>query len=219
MKKTETSIVETKHTLLNVLSSNLDFIMLQKGVDIKTLSESTGISLTNLHNIRRGLTNPTLTTLEALANYFNLSVTQLLSSYLSTSQPNNQHVLMDVPIFDLDKISSQDLSKLSSEKFLPVAIPMGENVDQRIVVQLDNNAMHPLYEKGTYFLINFALPLRDGDLVAVKLEGQVTTIRRIFVMGLQMTLFHPVLMKEQGVTVDKDQVKFFGVIEKIIQNL
>jgi transcriptional regulator with XRE-family HTH domain len=219
MKEIKKDIITEKHTLLDILSANLDFMMLQKGGDIKTLSENTGISLTNLHNIRRGLTNPTLTTLEALANYFDLSVAQLLSSYLSKDRPENQYILMSAPIFELEIINRPDLSYLKTEKFLPIAIPRGENLEQRILVQLNNNGMQPLYEKGTYFLINFALPLRDGDLTIIKLGEQITTLRKVFVMGSKITVFHPVLMKEEGLRIEKSEIVLLGVVERIIQNL
>jgi SOS-response transcriptional repressor LexA len=87
------------------------------------------------------------------------------------------------------------------------------------MVQLGNNSMHPLYEKGTYFLVNFSLKMTDGDLVVVKLHDQLATVRKVFIVGLQMKLFHPVLMKEQGVIVDKNDIEYLGVIEKVIQEL
>lgn len=50
-----------------------------KGETLKATSEGTDLSVSYLSDIERGRTNPSLQTLESLANHFGISVTDLLS--------------------------------------------------------------------------------------------------------------------------------------------
>ena len=50
-----------------------------KGETLKATSEGTDLSVSYLSDIERGRTNPSLQTLEALANHFGITVTDLLS--------------------------------------------------------------------------------------------------------------------------------------------
>lgn len=51
----------------------------RKGKTLKEISESTHLSVSYLSDIERGRTNPSLQTLDTLADHFGISVTDLLS--------------------------------------------------------------------------------------------------------------------------------------------
>jgi transcriptional regulator with XRE-family HTH domain len=51
----------------------------KKGETLKVTSEGAELSVSYLSDIERGRTNPSLQTLEALANHFSITVTDLLS--------------------------------------------------------------------------------------------------------------------------------------------
>ncbi|MFC2055644.1 helix-turn-helix domain-containing protein [Chloroflexota bacterium] len=50
-----------------------------KGETLKSTSEGTDLSISYLSDIERGRTNPSLQTLETIANHFDITVTDLLS--------------------------------------------------------------------------------------------------------------------------------------------
>ena len=205
---------------IEVIAQNFEYLMKLKGDDLKRIHENTGISLTNLNNIRKGLTNPTISTLESLAAHFGISINDFLNTQLSKqTHHSKRHILIEVPVLNLENLTGSQWQNLSSQNTLPIAVMAEKASEPRLMIKLGNNSMHPLYEKGTYFLVNLSLTMTDGDLVIIKLHDQLATIRRVFILGLQMKLFHPVLMKEQGTIIDKNDIECLSVIEKVIQEL
>ena len=62
---------------IQLLSSNLCWLMKNKSLDSSFLSEKTGIAVTTINSLKRGVGNPTYSTLVSLSEFFNITISQL----------------------------------------------------------------------------------------------------------------------------------------------
>ena len=69
------------------LTNNLRHLMQRCNIDSTELSKSTGIALTTINGLKRGGGNPTLSTLQTIADFFNVSISQLTENNISNDQP------------------------------------------------------------------------------------------------------------------------------------
>lgn len=199
------------------LSKNLTFLLASKGIETKEIAKATGISATNINNLKRGATNPTLSTIEILANYFSIPLTKLISDDLTNDASKTNHILQELPLLTIDEISEfSGVEIINTKKFRATTIDTETKEQKRFIVQLSNNSMAPLYEKGTLFIINSDLPFTDGDMVLCKSKSGFSSIRKIYVAGEKAILHHPTLT-DSTTTINTSDLIIHGVIEKIVQ--
>ena len=77
---------------ISLLSSNLCWLMKNKPIDSAGLSEKTEIALTTLNSLKRGVGNPTYSTLVALGSFFNVTVSQLTEINLTNDSSLDQRL-------------------------------------------------------------------------------------------------------------------------------
>lgn len=199
-----------------LLSKNLEWLLAIKKIDVKFLAQKTGISVTNLNNIRRNAANPTLETLEAIANYFNLSVSELLENEISEDK-RNAYQLITIPLLEIDQIEDFLEGMWNGEK-VAISVPSNPKNMQRLAIQLKNNSFSPFYEKDTLFILNLNLSPQDGDIVAIKVFESPCVIRKILFNGNNICMYYPTMSDEKPLIENKTNIKIIGVVEKIIKN-
>lgn len=199
------------------LSRNLEHLIATQKLDLKVLSQKSGISITNLNNIRRNVANPTLETLEALANYFGLPVSELIESDLSENRNSTSYKLVAIPLLELDELEAFAKGKWKQNHSIAISVPSHSQEMPRIAIKLNNNAFSPLYEKDTLFILNLEITPQDGDIVAIKIHESPFMIRRIFFVGNKLRIYCPNLLDSNAITEDKRNIKIIGVAEKIIK--
>lgn len=198
------------------LGKNLEYLILIKKIDVRSISDKTGISITNLNNIRRHSANPTLETLGTLANYFNLSVSDLIEKDISNAQNSKGYSLITIPLLEVDELNLLMESKITKEK-IAISIPSHLRDMKRMAITLNNNSFSPIYEKDTLFILNLDLNPQDGDIVVLKLHDSPFMIRKILFSGNKISIFYPTLLDKSLSSEDKEKVHILGVIEKIIK--
>lgn len=201
----------------SILSENIEYLVSSQKVDLKTLSQKSGISITNLNNIRRNVANPTLETLEALANYFGLSVSDLIEKDLSENQNTTQYKLVTMPLLELDELEAFTEGRWRKKQSVAISVQSNLQNMARIAVKLNNNAFSPFYEKDTLFILNLEITPQDGDLVAIKVHESPFMIRKILFVGNKINIYYPTLLDNNPMLEEKDKVKIIGVAEKIIK--
>ena len=200
-----------------VLAKNLTHLMKQKSVDTKELAKTTGISATNINNLKKGATNPTLSTIEILADYFSVPLTKLISDNLSTNTQDSEFILKELPLLTIDEISDFSANNtLATQKTRATTIEFTSKDQNRFIILINNNSMAPLYEKGTIFVINSDLNFTDGDMVLCKAKNGFSSIRKIYIAGEKTILNHPTI-NDSTTTVKTEDLIIHGVIEKIVQ--
>ncbi len=141
--------------------SNVKQLMQKQNIREAGLSRLTGIPLTTLHKILSGKTSdPRISTLQTLANYFEVTVDELYTGVQNTN-------IQSIPI-----LSWGDCTK--DTKFLKSLTPSNwgewlttEHIAKFAYGLISKPSMEPRFPKGTTLIVDPSLTPEDGDLVIV----------------------------------------------------
>lgn len=207
------SITKKANSTLNSihLTNNLRYLMQKKGVDAAELSQFTGVALTTINSLKRGVGNPTLSTLQTIAEFFNVTLGQLTENPLSNNILRNS--LTKIPLLELQEISAFLESKDNFKNTLSIEAER-HNV---FGVKIANNFMAPIFEKGTIFVICPDLQPQDGDIVLVEFNNQLPCFRKIFIED-EACVFSPVSDMIGSEIFKSKNFTIHGTVIKAIQN-
>jgi len=213
LKKT-VDINEGKQNIdLDFIARQLKTLMLKSNISTKLLSDTTGISISAINNLKRGEGNPTIGTLCSLANFFNIAVGEFLGI---ESNVETLKQVIPLNVYDLRHANNRKshfiLNSIMIEK------PKNANFNNSFGVVINNNSLQPLYEKGTIFIVSLHQPVIDGDIVVVSIHNNTNSIKRCFLKNNSIFLKNITLSGE----VDKyqrNEVKILGMVLQIIQNI
>ncbi|WP_028389167.1 helix-turn-helix domain-containing protein [Legionella fairfieldensis] len=196
----------------NHLTNNLRYLMQKSGIDAAELSKSTGIALTTINGLKRGAGNPTLSTLQTISDFFNITIGQLTENILSDNHGKNN--LVEVPLLEIQEIN--DLLFNFDNVKTKIAVEV-EKSNSLFAIKLSNNSLAPFFEKGTIFIICPEFRPQDGDIVLVQFNDQLPCFRKIFIEG-EAYIFSPVSeMLGSEISKSKNFI-IHGVVTKAIQN-
>lgn len=127
------------------LAENLQKLIRERRLRMSDVARETGISPPVIHRLCAGTTlNPNVETLRPLADFFNVSINQLISHECITYQPR---------IHSLNIVSWDELLHTS---FFSI-----------YALKVEDSAMHPQFMKNTIILVDPQLNPNDHDYVIV----------------------------------------------------
>ncbi|MGC1183157.1 S24 family peptidase [Legionella sp.] len=209
------SIITKKNTTVlnsNNLSNNLCYLMQKSGIDAAELSKSTGIALTTINGLKRGTGNPTLSTLQTISDFFDITIGQLTESTISNNNLNCNFV--EIPLLEIQEIHE---FIPHYDKFKATISIKAEKNNTFFAIRISNNSMAPHFEKGTVFVVCPELQAQDGDIVLVQFNNQLPCFRKIFIED-ESCIFSSV-SEIIGSEISKSKnFTIHGVVTKAIQN-
>lgn len=198
----------------NILSNNLLYLIQNKGTDIAELSKSTGIALTTLNGLKRGGGNPTLSTLQAISEFFKISIGQLTETNISLEKSRKINI-MEVPLLEIHEL--QEFFVSSNNFKVKIAIEIERSSSIFFAVKVSNSSMSPYFEKGTIFIISPEFQPQDGDIALVQFKNQLPCFRKLFIEG--DTFIFTSVVEMLGHEISKSSnYQILGVVSKAIQN-
>lgn len=202
-------IALSKHT---PLSNNLNRLMTEKNIDTAILSQKTNIAVTTINALRRGVGNPTLDTITTLARFFKLSISELAENTIKERAKNH---VRHIPLLSFKTLPQY----LRSKKYIDTALmPSDAYLDETcFAITLDNNALHPFFEKGSVFIISPTEDAMDGDMVLVKFNEDNYCLRRAYLES-DYYFFKPIATTLRSHESHSQQYKIIGVVLKAIQH-
>lgn len=194
------------------LAKNLAKLMIDKGINTKMLNSLTGISVTAINALKRGQGNPTLGTLLELSKVFNLTLDELVGDLPDSNKSAGQE-LVNIPIYNINQFP------LSSNSVCNGYIKLAHsehNESNLFAVEITNNALQPLYEKGSLFVISSSQNYTDGDILLIIKDDRKPCLRKIYMTG-DVPTFHYLSLEAQPHSFKHFEI--LGVVIKIIQSL
>lgn len=204
-----TVLKQPEYHELITLGENLNRLMFEKKVDSKEVSALTGISVSSLNALKRGEGNPTLGTLVALANFFDVRIDQLIAANM-----RHQSSAQLIPVYDLQNVHQG--KKVSPKTHVSLKIEADMDGDDYFAVKIDNASLMPFFDKGSIFILSNQKPYSDGDMVLVRINNEYNVLRKVFVKNKGL-LFHYIALDAKPHTYDQYQV--LGIVCKVIHNL
>lgn len=200
---------------LSILANNLRRLMHDANIDSSELSKRTGIALTTVNGLRRGVGNPTLSTLYQLAEFFDVTVGQLAESNISKST-NKLKQTYEVPLLSIDELTIFLSDKSKFKDTITTEIESWKQ-DSYYAIKINNSAMSPLFEKGTIFVLSQDSNVYDGDIALVQFDKQNPCFRKIFIEGSSY-FFKPVSEAISDNPIKIDNFIIHGIVIKAIQH-
>lgn len=205
----------TDETDIGILASNLRSLMNTFNIDSSELSKKTGIALTTINGLKRGAGNPTLSTLYQLAEFFDVSIGHLTEKNLSVTG-KTARIVYEIPLLILDELpeflKNQNKYKNSISTELDVWKP-----NKYYAIKVNNNAMTPLFEKGSIFVITQDAHVHDGDIVLVQFDQHLPCFRKVFIEG-RSYFFKPISEIIGDNIVKDNNFTIHGIVIKAIQH-
>lgn len=200
---------------IGMLASNLRTLMNTFNVDSSELSKKTGIALTTINGLKRGTGNPTLSTLHQLAEFFDVSIGQLTEKNLSATSQRTR-IVYEIPLLILDELS-EFLSNQNKYKSTISTELDAWKPNKYYSIRINNNAMSPLFEKGSIFVVAKDIHIHDGDIVLVQFEQHPPCFRKIFIEG-KSYFFKPISELIGGNVIKDNKFTIHGIVIKAIQH-
>lgn len=196
-------------------AKNLVYLMSQKGIDIAALGEATQLGTATIGSLRRGVGNPTLSTLLSLSKFFNVSLSELTEIDLAHQQFKPNHCAREIPLVkinDLNKFLDQTLTH--SETYT-TEIEAGQG-GSYFAVLVNNDSLYPQFSMGTVFIIAENEDPYDGDTVLVKIGHHAPCFRKILIDGDNF-LFSPIAIENDVTPSIYQNYKLIGVVLKAVK--
>ncbi|MCX7120176.1 MAG: helix-turn-helix domain-containing protein [Gammaproteobacteria bacterium] len=177
--------IQNIKSIHKILIANLHHFIEKEKIHEAELSRQTGIPQPTLHKILAGTTtDPRISTLQTLANYFGVTLDMLFSNQ---ALKNNQGLSIgkSIPLISWsDCLKSREIIKnISSSNHDQWIISDDYPSDQRYALKSRANT-EPQFPRGSIFIVDAKTPPSDGDLVIVHYpETKEATLRELSIDG------------------------------------
>jgi SOS-response transcriptional repressor LexA len=200
---------------IGILANNLRRLMHKFNIDASDISKKTGIALTTINGLKRGVGNPTLSTLHLLAEFFNVSIGQLTETNL-TDDVKSSRTVYEIPLLVLDELLIFLKDKNKFKNTISTELDSWKP-DKYYAIKINNNAMTPLFEKGSVFVIIHDTQVHDGDIVLIQFDKHPPCFRKVFIEG-KSYFFKPISEIIGNNTIKHNDFAIHGIVIKAIQH-
>lgn len=205
--------------LMKKLSENIRALMSELRITESELARRTGVGQPVVHRIASGETdNPKVATLSPIANYFAVSISQLvgdeplpLNRIPGTYNPGTQG-WVQIPLLDWEQALEWPAvnSYQKPTRSISVDLNVGENA---YALTIKDTTMEPRFPEGTIIIIDPTVQPTDRDYAVVQVDGfKLPTFKQILIDG-QMVYLKPLNADFKTIPLDKGY-KFLG---KVVQ--
>lgn len=171
---------------------NLKYYASQRDLSLIKLAEKAGMSDNALYRYNQGV-EPKLKTLEKLAAVLKVPISKLSDKYKDKDYiPKNAIIynaaeMTNLPILGEIACGSPILAKQNIEGYIPISskvLPEGNN----FWLRCDGDSMYPTIHDGALVLIHQQPEVESGEIAAVLLNDNETTLKRVQYQGDQVIL-------------------------------
>lgn len=197
-----------------LLRINIRRLMQEKGINEADLARNAELPAATLHKILSGKTeDPRASTLTALANYFRISVDELLTGIVATkpiSEDMNTSV-QSYPVLTWHECINvpnilNTLTVSNWEKWIA-----GKAISKKAYALTSKPSMEPYFLNGTMLIIDLTITAKDGDIVVVHYPStNEATIRKLISDGPTIRL-QSLNLSEPPSNLN-EEIKFLGAL-------
>lgn len=165
--------------------------------------------------MRRGVGNPTLATIIAMAQFFEVSLSELTEIDLE-KQANSHKRAKTIPLINLNEIDA------FVDKTLDVYDTYTTEVDifgkkNFFAISINNDYLYPQLSSGTICIVSKDSSPYDGDIALVKINNYAPCFRRVYIED-QGFLFTAISLEQDAVPSNYKCYTIVGILIKIIKN-
>ncbi|HEY0209455.1 XRE family transcriptional regulator [Acerihabitans sp.] len=204
-----------EHEALLTIGKNLVYLMSKRGIDSTELSTLTGLGTATINSMRRGIGNPTLITIVALAQFFEVSLSEFTDIDIER-QEITQKKIKTLPLIKFNGLNAFLDEILDTYDTYTTELCVFENNDC-FAININNDSLYPQFSSGTICIVKRDNLPNDGDIVLVKINNSTPCFRRVFIEDAGY-FFTAVSIYQDVVPSAYKCFSIVGVIIKIIRN-
>lgn len=188
---------------MSSFSFNLAQLLEKNNLTISQLAEEINVTISTLSKLINGkVEDPRATTLKQLAQYFNISIDELLGII---PFQNTKELQKNIPILSIEQLSQPDkVNNVMSYKNIHL---VGLNPQECFISYIDSPAMYPLFDKNTLIVFHKTSHIQHGQYVLCRLfQSNEILLRQISIDGT-CRILQPLNNDFQNVKLEeKDQI-------------
>lgn len=215
MQNSDVKIQQNDNETLITLGKNLSHLMIKKGVDSAFLSNVTGLGVATINSLRRGSGNPTLATIVSLAQFFDVSLSELTEIDLVRQQITLNRV-RSMPLIKMGEIERYLDNALKNHAIYSTEIDATEN-HSVMAILINNDSLYPHFSSGTICIISLEEEPCDGDIVLIKINDFTPCFRRVYIEDDNL-LFNTIILEHDVKPSSYKNAKILGILLKAIKN-
>ncbi|MBP9722784.1 MAG: helix-turn-helix domain-containing protein [Gammaproteobacteria bacterium] len=206
---------QDKLSLIDNLQKNLKYLIKKYNLDNESLAKCTGLASSTIASLRTRATNPTILTLQPLADFFNITIDQLISQdYTSQEQQNsniNNQAVINIPLININMVPEWPTGNVNILDYITTS---GKINSRCFALRLDSEVLMPNYQKNTVLIIDPYKTAEDSNIVILSIENKQLTYRQVFIDG--MVLYFKPVNTEFGSLEVISNYKIYGVVVRAI---
>lgn len=198
------------------LGLNLKNLLHNEMISENELARRTGVSQQIINRILSGEnTNPKIATLSPLANYFMITISQLIGEELSSSEKKthtNQSDLQKIPLIEWNNLETLTISNsvliTASNKLLIDLQP----TEGMFAVKMQGNSMEPKFSNDTLLIFDLNKTPVNADFVLLSSSGEVTLRQFFFKQSLSYKKCLNPKYKDYKLSIIHKDSKYLGTL-------
>ncbi|WP_410013016.1 S24 family peptidase [Sodalis sp. RH24] len=203
-----------EHEALLTIGKNLVYLMSTRNVDSTELSTLTGLGTATINSMRRGIGNPTLATIVALAQFFEVSLSEFTDINIERQAISHKKI-KTLPLIKLNELNIFLDNVLDTYDTYTTELCVFGNNDC-FAININNDSLYPQFSSGTICIVKKDNTPHDGDIVLVKINNCTPCFRRVFIEDTGY-LFTAVSIDQDLVPSAYKSYSIVGIIIKTIK--
>lgn len=203
---------------LKKLAENLRMLLAEHRVTESQVAQSLNIPVMTVRRLVSGeTTDPRISTLKLIAEYFNVSVDALI-------QDNNTRAIclltrnmpQFVPVFDWQTVAGVksiiDIDLKAWRDWRPISLGNNLSLSAKAFAIESRPSMQPRFPLGTMFIIDPDETLTDGDIILIKMAKDGELSLRELIIDSPRWQLQPVISGSDTLFYDSTQHNIIGVV-------
>lgn len=200
------------------LPNNLSLLMKENSVSESELARALNLPYNTIHRLISGHTSdPRISTLKSIAEYFNVSLDTLLNPIaLVTDTLKNTSNPKAIPIMSWEQVSNNEFLNLLDHQnwvnWLPIPLVSSDNLSLNAYAIESRPSMYPRFPIGTFFVIDPECNPIDGDLILIKIKKNgAISLRELMIDPPAMKLL-PIIQNSDSLNFIEGEHEIIGVV-------
>jgi transcriptional regulator with XRE-family HTH domain len=204
---------------IKILSSNIVNLLKNNGINESDLAKKLNIPYNTIHRIIIGTTSdPRLSTLKQIADYFDVTIDELISQGKHVSTSKQAHYPKFTPLIAWNTLNELDFNEHGSmtlpEETSWIRTPAIEGINKQtqLFALESTKSMQSRFPPGTTFIINSDEKPVDGDMILVKFKlNHAISLRELITDPPRWQLL-PITPGSESIYFDQDTHVIIGVV-------
>jgi transcriptional regulator with XRE-family HTH domain len=200
-----------------VLAKNIKMLLKSRNVTESEVAQSLNIPVMTVRRLASGeTTDPRISTLRLIADYFGITVDTLVENNPTMSTTHMGKVVPRfIPILDWKKATTinsiNDIDLKSWSNWYPIALSDSWSPSDESFALESRPSMQPRFPTGTLFVIDPTELPTDGDIILVRMKNDGSLSLRELVIDSPRWQLQPIISGSETLFYNSDQHQIAGI--------